>query len=127
MSRIILMFRNINIGSIKNQAFDILLDNGEIYSIILEYEPYNFVENDIDKIGYWFITLTYNNITVCTKRKIVLSANILDFASNLLPYGIAIISKEKIEPISVYSFLSTCKFYLVSYDIAESLLNDFYE
>jgi hypothetical protein len=104
------------IGNEPRQEFDIYLDNGEIYSCLLEFISENLKENDEDKIGFWVLTLTYNNIKI-TQRKLSLVSNILETHSNILPYGIAIISDYDIEPRTISCFSNELtKIYIVTYE-----------
>ena len=64
------MFRQITaIGIQFDQKFNYLVENGDIYSIRIKYIPDNFEENDLNKIGWFYLTLDYNDIRICTDRK----------------------------------------------------------
>ena len=122
------MFRQITaIGIQFDQKFNYLVENGDIYSIRIKYIPDNFEENDLNKIGWFYLTLDYNDIRICTDRKIVLTANLVDDASNILPYGIAIYSENKIEANRIDDFsLGIVEMIIISYDEVENLRNRFY-
>jgi hypothetical protein len=110
------------LGNEDKQSFDIFLDNGEFYNCLLEFFSENLTEDENSKIGYWYLTLTYNNIQICTQRRLVLSPNILETASNIIPYGIAIISEYKIEPTTKFCWENDLvEMLIVSYDEIKQL------
>lgn len=98
------------IGLEYRQFIEQELENGETYSITLEFQS---IESNIARSG-WFMSLKYNDVEIFTYKKINLCRNFLDQYSNYLPYGIIIISDTLTEPIFLQCFaLEAVRMYIV--------------
>lgn len=65
------------------------LESDKIIEFYFEYR---------DNVNSWFYTIKYNNFIV-RNRKLVNSPNIIRQYKNILPFGIAVISNDKLEPL----------------------------
>lgn len=76
------------------QSFQILTQDGEIVYFNLYY--YMTQQS-------WFFDFTYKNYT-CNCERVVLTPNALRHLKNIIPFGVAFYSNDKVEPIFVDDF-----------------------
>jgi len=76
------------------QSFQILTQDGEIVYFNLYY--YMTQQS-------WFFDFTYKDYT-CNCERVVLTPNALRHLKNVIPFGIAFYSNDKVEPIFVDDF-----------------------
>ena len=76
------------------QSFQILTQDGEVVYFNLYY--YMTQQS-------WFFDFTYKDYT-CNCERVVLTPNALRHLKNIIPFGIAFYSNDKVEPIFVDDF-----------------------
>lgn len=76
------------------QSFQILTQDGEIVYFNLYY--YMTQQS-------WFFDFTYKDYT-CNCERVVLTPNALRHLKNIIPFGVAFYSNDKVEPIFVDDF-----------------------
>lgn len=79
-----------------NQLMTLVLDNNETALFRIYY---------LARQQEWCFDLTYNDITLNCKR-IVLTANILSQFRQQMPFGIAFVAQDNIEPFSIFDFVT---------------------
>ena len=107
------MLQITSIGKEIKQTFTQELPNGEEYIITLE-----FLTNDLENnLGCFYITLEYKGKIYDEARAVVLSVNLYDDFSNILPYGIGIFSSKGFEPEVVEVFdAGICTMNILTYE-----------
>ena len=76
------------------QSFQILTQDGEVVYFNLYY--YMTQQS-------WFFDFTYKDYT-CNCERVVLTPNALRHLKNIIPFGVAFYSNDKVEPIFVDDF-----------------------
>lgn len=76
------------------QNFQFLIDTGEK----VDFHLYYYITQQS-----WFFDFTYKNYT-CNCQRVVLTPNALRHLKNIIPFGIAFYSDDKVEPIFVDDF-----------------------
>lgn len=85
-----------NVNSEPKQVFEIILDDNSIVEFSLEY---------IDTSQSWLYSLSWNGVTV-NNRRLVASPNILNAFKNFIPFGLAIIGVDALDPSNLEDFES---------------------
>jgi hypothetical protein len=78
------------------QSFQILTQDGEVVYFNLYY--YMTQQS-------WFFDFTYKDYT-CNCERVVLTPNALRHLKNIIPFGVAFYSNDKVEPIFVDDFVT---------------------
>lgn len=78
------------------QSTSIVLDDGTAATIVLEYRP--------QQLG-WFYNLAWQDFTLNGQR-IVASPNILRSYRKILPFGLAVLTNNGIEPLNQDDFIN---------------------
>ena len=91
------MQKMLNITATTNQKTTFTLPDGSLFSITLYFSD--------RQIGWFIKELTYNTFTLKGIR-VTNSPNIMHQFSNKLPFGIACLSTNNLEPFLVDSFTS---------------------
>ena len=87
------------ITSITNQPkqrFTLVLENNDKVDFLLYYLP---------RQQSWFYDFTYNNVT-CNGSRVTLSPNALRQFKHIIPFGIAFLSNDNVEPFKLDDFSS---------------------
>ncbi|WP_405316539.1 hypothetical protein [Faecalibacillus faecis] len=90
------MDRITGITSEYRQSFQFLTQNGEK----VDFSLYYYITQQS-----WFFDFTYKDYT-CKCQRVVLTPNALRHLKNIIPFGIAFYSNDKVEPIFVDDFES---------------------
>ena len=84
------------ITSDYKQSFQFLAPNGEM----VDFSLYYYITQQS-----WFFNFKYKDY-VCNCQKVVLTPNALRHLKNIIPFGIAFHSNDKVEPIFIDDFES---------------------
>ena len=87
-----------------------------INTITADYrQKFKFLTADGEQVNFrlyyyitqqsWFFDFSYKNYT-CNCQRVVLTPNALRHLKNIIPFGIAFYSKDKVEPIFIDDFSS---------------------
>lgn len=99
------------------QKFKFLVENGEQ----VEFRLYYYITQHS-----WFYDFTYKNYT-CNCQRVTLSPNSLRHLKNIIPFGIAFISDDKVEPILIDDFSSgRVKMYVLNADEVQEVEDNIY-
>lgn len=94
-----------NITNSPKQQFTIQLENGDIFELFLHYNA---------RMEAWFFSFNYNDIAI-NDLKVCLHPNILRNYRRIIPFGIAFIADNLVEPFQVESFTSNaCSLYILN-------------
>jgi len=87
------------------QRMQLVLENNETADFYLYFD---------DRMENWFFDISYNDITL-TCVEVCLHPNILRQLRRLIPFGIAFISNNKVNPFLITSFSSgECGMYVLN-------------
>lgn len=85
-----------SITSEPKQRMTLVLENNETVDFLLYYLP---------RQQGWFYNFTYNNLT-CNGSRVTLSPNALRQFKRIIPFGIAFMTDDLVEPFSIDDFSS---------------------
>ena len=83
-----------SITSEPKQRMTLVLENNETVDFLLYYLP---------RQQSWFYNFTYNNLT-CKGSKVTLTPNSLRQFKRVIPFGIAFMSNDSVEPFDIDDF-----------------------
>lgn len=96
-----------SITNSSKQQMTLVLENNEAVDFYLYYLP---------RQQSWFFNFTYNNLTVKCSR-VVLTPNALRQFKHIIPFGIAFIADDEVEPFALDDFSSgRVGFYVLNSD-----------
>ncbi len=85
------------ISNDAKQSMNIVLDNGTTVAMTLEY---------IGSQKGWFASLVYGTIQTFNLRRVVTSPNMLRAMRSVIPFGLACVTTDGLEPIYIDDFSS---------------------
>ena len=101
----------------SKQKVQIPLDDGSTIDFYLYFMPTQYS---------WYFDFTYNDYT-SNGNKVVLTYNSLRHLKNLIPFGIAFLSDDRVEPFSIEDFASErIKIYILDKDEVKEIEEDIY-
>lgn len=85
------------LSDIANQSMEVTLENGDRLQVTMQYISAN--------MG-WYISLIYGSTLTINMRRVVTSPNLIRALRNIIPFGIACVTKDGYEPIYKDDFSS---------------------
>lgn len=106
-----------SITSEPRQRMTLVLENNETVDFLLYYLP---------RQQGWFYDFTYNNLT-CKGSKVTLSPNALRQFKRIIPFGIAFMTDDYVEPFSIDDFSSgRVSMYILNDDEVKQIESEVY-
>lgn len=100
------------------QKFKFLTETGEQ----VQFRMYYYITQQS-----WFFDFSYNNYT-CNCQRITLSPNALRHLKNIIPFGVAFMSDDKVEPIFIDDFESgRVQMFVLNADEVKEVEQNIYE